>query len=201
MVGTAMLIAVIGQHQPGVQLDYLPWEVDTLENGKTRAFGITLEKTTVQEANQIFANFAATRLVVKASDEADMQFRLFAHYNELVIGGLVTQLELDYQLNQDELKQLYDSLPKSDSINRSMGTVELKIPSEVEMKYLNTPVNKITYIPTIKYGSELLIQHFGPALNETTEADGSLRWSYPGFGLEIFQHENKRERFVYSPLK
>lgn len=201
MVGTAMMIAVIGQHEPDVQLDYLPWEIEILENGKSSAFGITLEKTTVQEANQIFANFAATRLIVDTSDEKQQQLRLVALYNDLVIGGLIAQLELDYQLSQAELKQLHNSLSAENTISSSAGITVMKIPSEVEMNYLNTAVNRITYIPSIKLGSELLLQRFGPMANETTEKDGSLRWSYPALGLDIYQHENKLERFVYSPLK
>ncbi|VAW69970.1 hypothetical protein MNBD_GAMMA10-1344 [hydrothermal vent metagenome] len=63
MIGTAMMIAVIGQRKPLNSLDYMPWEVDLLKNGSTRVLGITLGKTTIQEANQIFASFAQSRLI------------------------------------------------------------------------------------------------------------------------------------------
>jgi len=59
MIGTAMVITVIGQHDPANQLNSQPWEVATLENGSLRVFGITLEKTSIQEANQILADFAS----------------------------------------------------------------------------------------------------------------------------------------------
>ena len=63
MIGTALLILVIGGNPTEDQPAYTPWNISILDNNKIRVFGVTLGKTTIQDANQIFANFPETRLI------------------------------------------------------------------------------------------------------------------------------------------
>lgn len=212
MVGTAMMIAVIGQHETDIQLDYMPWEIDILDNGKTHVFGITLEKTTVQEANQIFANFAETLLVSSPhypsttepqTEEQPQQreYRLIARYNNLTIGGLVAEIQLNYQLEPSTLLSLYQQFKKISDRQGEEKTQMLSLDTKTEMSFLNTPVNRITYIPSVNYDESLLIQHFGAPAREIQHGNGNTSWHYPPMGLEIILSATERDRFIYSPIK
>jgi hypothetical protein len=194
MVGTAMMIAVLGQYKPHTQLDYTPWDIHIQDNGASRVFGLTLGKSNIQEANQIFASFAETRLVI---DQDDMAM-LVAHYNELVMDGIVADLYLYYQLEQATLQQLRSDLVTSDVSGQSQKTYTL--PADVEMDYLSTPISRIVYKPAIQYGEELITQRFGTPQQIVKINDLQRHWHYPESGLVIRLFDHQPEEFEYRPL-
>jgi len=202
MIGTAMMIAVIGQHEPTAQLDTMPWEVDRLENGSLRVFGITLGKTSIQEANQIFASFAKTQLQVTTDNDEYQTYQLIANYDGLIIGGLITQIQLTYQIEQNELQNIYRSVDKNQISQKDNQAIQLySVSNKIEIDYLSTPISTITYIPSIDYGLETIHQNFGHASEEKQLSNEEQVLDYPEMGLKIYVHDNKSDRFVYAPLK
>ncbi|HEY9200341.1 MAG TPA: hypothetical protein VIQ81_01990 [Gammaproteobacteria bacterium] len=195
MVGSAMMIAVLGQYKPHTQLNYTPWDIQIQDNGASRVFGLTLGKSNIQEANQIFASFADTRLLIDESNQPV----LVAHYNELVMDGIVADLELYYQLEPAVLEQLHKDLV---AIENSQRQQTYKLPADTEMDYLSTPIARIVYKPAIQYGEELITQRFG-APQQTVKVDDQQRhWLYPDSGLTISLFDGQQaEEFEYRPLK
>jgi len=194
MVGTAMMIAVLGQYKPRTQLNYTPWDIQIQENGASRVFGLTLGKSNIQEANQIFASFAETRLITDGND----RYALIAHYNELVMDGIVSDLDLYYQLEQTVLQQLHRNLAtaKNNGQQQKMYT----LPPAVEMEYLSTPIARIVYKPAIQYGEELITQRFGTPQQIVQIDDRQRHWIYPDSGLTIRLLDHQPEEFEYRPL-
>jgi hypothetical protein len=195
MIGTAMMIAVIGQHEPDIQLDSLPWEVDRLDNRSLRVFGLTLEKTSIQQANQLFASFGKTQLRVVTDNDMQQTYELIALYDDLTIGGLIAQIILRYDIKQQELQKLYQLL---NSENSEPGTQLFSISNKAEMNYLSTAISAITYIPSIDYGLDAIRQNFGQATEEKQLNEELLLWIYPELGLTIHIHSNTPDEFVYA---
>lgn len=194
MVGTAMMIAVLGQYKPHTQLDYTPWDIQVQENGASRVFGLTLGKSNIQEANQIFASFAETRLVVDENGES----ALIAHYDELVMDDIVADLYLYYQLEKTELQQLRNDLMGTESSKDQQNVYTL--PADIEMDYLSTPIARIVYKPAIQYGEELITQRFGTPQQIVKIDDRQREWHYPDSGLVISLFDHQPEEFEYRPL-
>jgi len=206
MIGTAMMIAVIGHHEPTTQLDTLPWEVDQLDNNSLRVFGITLGKTSIQEANQIFASFGKNQFQVTTDINKHQKYQLITRYDDLIIGGLIAQIRLTYLIKQEELQDIYLSIAAAtneltDEPKLKPGIQSYSVNNQVEIKYLSAPVSQITYIPSIDYGHEVLRQNFGLAAEEIQLNDEEQIWTYPEMGLKIYIHRTKLDRFVYAPLK
>ena len=205
MIGTAMMIAVIGRHEPATQLDTMPWEVDRLENGSLRVFGLTLGKTSIQDANQIFASFAKTRLQVSTDSNHYQSYQLVAIYDDLIIGGLIAQIKLNYLIDSSKLQDIYRSVKASQAENIATEALEegielYSISKEVEIKQLNKPVSSISYIPSIDYDLDSIRQYFGPASEEKQVDEDLQLWNYPEMGLKIYISKSKPDQFVYSPL-
>lgn len=202
MIGAAMLIAVIGQDRPVKDLNYLPWEVSRLDNGSIRVFGITLGKTSVQEANQIYASFAKTRLQDITSANDTHSHQLIAIYEELSTGGFLGQIQLGYQLKPETLSEIVKNTKVStDDTNTQQATKLYEIDIKTERALLNTPVSSITYVPSIDFGVDVIRQRFGQAAEELTINEDKQLWFYPELGLQIYIYTNELDRFVYSPLK
>ncbi|VAW59299.1 hypothetical protein MNBD_GAMMA11-1005 [hydrothermal vent metagenome] len=205
MTGTAMMITVIGQHKSVNSLDYTPWEIDRLQNGSIRVLGITLGKTTIQEANQIFASFAQTRLIqLPPPTDTPLntvrkkpEFQLIARYNDLNIGGMTAEIQLKYQLDSENIRTLRTTA-KADSTTEKTGMLEYEIDKQTEINYLSTAISGITYIPSIDYGDEVIRQRFGQATQEVKISENERQWLYPKLGLSIFIYADRADRFVYS---
>ena len=198
MVGTAMIIAVIGQHEPQNQLNNMPWEIKHLDNGALKVFGVTLGKTSIHEANQIFSRFADTRLQVKNIDNKPT-YQLLAHYNDLTIGGVLSHIVIVYQIEHTELKSIYDSLNISTD-NSNINTL-YSVSKKTETKHLNTAVAKIIYTPEIDFDLMMIRQRFGPPSDELKLNNDETILSYPKLGLKIYIAANIPDKFIYSPLQ
>jgi len=221
MIGSAMMIAVIGQRKPVNSLDYMPWEVDILKNGSTRVLGITLGKTTIQEANQIFASFAQTRLIQSSAsmdnsvsehpaangdstgneNTAPPDYQLIARYNDLNFDGMIAEVQLIYQLDKTKILALHKTLKTdeaADKVSAQSNAQEYKIDKQDEIAWLSTPVQGITFIPSIDYGEDTIRQRFGQAIKQLKINETEQLWVYPEFGLKIFIYTDRPDRFVYS---
>ncbi len=228
MIGTAMMIAVIGQRKPVNSLDYMPWEVDLLKNGSTRVLGITLGKTTIQEANQIFASFAQTRLIRNRTsmgnpvldmntpdtdnqradgDSSDREntgspsYQLIARYNDLNFDGMIAEVQLIYQLDRTKILDLRNRLKIDETTTEASLdaiTQEYEIDKQDEISWLSTPVAGITFIPSIDYGEDTIRQRFGQATKQLKINKNEQQWLYPEFGLRVFIYADRPDRFVYS---
>ncbi len=191
MIGTALMIAVIGGKRSTSHLEHLPWQVDILKNGNTRVFGITLEKTSIQDANQILSSFPETRLYF--TDETTA--RLVAVYDELNISGLMAQVQLVYDLSYQQLTELNQQA--TPVINQAYATLS----EEKQMALLDTVVRQLIYIPVIDYQENEIEQRFGLPEQEIALDENTAIWAYPDLGLEIKLSRIAPDEFSYSPVK
>jgi len=196
MVGSAMLIAVIGEKNPTLQHEYTPWDTVRTESGLVNVFGITPGETTVNESVKIFGKVPNTQLRMPNDDASDQQYELVAIYKDLIISGVVSELTLLYQIEQATLQALYATLT-----TQLLTGNNYSVSHELAAPYLNAPIASITYIPSINYGEEIIIQRFGRAETENKISDSVKQWLYPEMGLEIQFHASQSERFIYTNSK
>lgn len=190
MIATALMIAVIGGKRNASYMEHLPWQIDTLKNGSTRVFGITLEKTSIQDANQILSSFPETRLYYTDEQTA----RLVAVYDGLNISGLIAQIELVYDLDYAQLTEL------NQLATRIENQAYAKLPEEKEMALLDTVVRQLIYKPAIDYQVEEIEQRFGLPTQETKLDENTVLLAYPDIGLQIKLSKIAQEEFIYSPI-
>jgi len=199
MIGTAMMIAVIGKHEPEVKLDYVPWDVRVLESDTSHVFGITLGKTTIQEANKLFASFAVTQLMITKDEANQQKLELLATYKELIMDGVIARLQLTYQLEPKTLNHIYEKV--SGTAENKEPLAIYKLSPDIEMQYLNTPVSSIRYIPSIDYGESTIRQLFGQPSEELIVNENQRLWLYPESGLQIKLNTNQADEFIYTSMQ
>ena len=190
MIGTTLLILVMGGHQSQQNSAYTPWNINVLDNNKISIFGISLGKTTIQDANQIFASFPETRLL-----EENNRQQLRAIYRELQFDGLIADIELIYNLDDSTLQQLKTSaIPEPESSY-------YRLPENIEISLLNSTATSLIYKPAIDYEMDIILQRFGAPHSEQTLSDNILRWSYPESGLTIIIDDSGPDKFIYTLLE
>lgn len=190
MIGTTLLILVMGGHQTQRHPSYVPWNIDILENDKSRVFGVTLGKTTLQDANQIFSSFPETRLI-----EKNGTLQLIATYRELQFNGLIADIELIYALGNVELQNL-----KTAALEHSSAEPWL-LSKETEMSLLSTPISSLIYKPSVDYEIDTILQRFGTPDNEQQISVNESLWIYTQSGLQILINKGGPDIFTYSLIK
>ncbi len=190
MIGCALMIMVIGGKGFESNSTYTPWNIDIVQNNNIRVFGITLGKTRIQDANQILASFADTRLV-----KNENRLQLIAVYNELNLAGLIAEIELLYDLDEAKLAELKKSAEQDDKLN------SMHLPENIEMDLLTAVVSKLTYKPSVDYEIDIILQRFGPAASEEKINENVEHWTYPDIGLEIIIDKQGPDQFIYSSRK
>ena len=196
MIASAMLIAVIGTQTPTTQHDFAPWDVVTADSGSIHVFGMTIGKTTIKKSEQLFENTAETQLFIEPGNSDKQQ--LIAAHKALIISGVISELQLVYQLEQNTLNELYSSLDITPETQEAR--LSYSISPELKESYSSAPIANITYIPSINYGEEVILQRFGTPQEVRTISDTERYWLYPEIGLEILLHSNQAEHFIYKNL-
>lgn len=188
MIASAMIIMVIGNRSPDQNAAYSPWDINVLENGNIRVFGITLNKTLLQDANQILSSFPVNQL----KTDADSQKKyLVASYNALNFDGLIADIDLEYRLTANELTEL-EKLSELDN--------RLKLSEKDEMKLLGTVIKAVRYRPTIDYDIDMLLKYFGQPENKERKSDAIEYWHYPSIGLKIILNHEGQDEFCYTSI-
>ena len=187
MIGTALMIAVIGNKNVEQSADAMPWNIQLLDNGSSRIMGITLGKTNIQDAHQIFSHFSETRLFT-ANDKTE----LLAHFDEFSMAGLLAEIDLVYDISESQLDKV-----RQQTMNAKHGEYQL-IRESMLMDLLTTPVKQLIYSPIIDYDNSIISQRFGEpdareSINETVE-----KLSYPALGLVIYLNADGPDKFIYS---
>lgn len=189
MVGTALMIAVIGNDDIDHSGDSMPWNIQTLDNGATRVFDITLGKTNIQDAHQILSHFSETRLV-----SIQDRLELHAHFDEFNLDGLLAEIDLIYDIPDAELGKI-----QQQAIATEQGDYQL-IDEQLLMALLTTPVKQIIYKPAIDYDDDIISQRFGEAEHREKISDSVEKLDFPSLGLVIYLNSNGAEQFVYSHI-
>jgi hypothetical protein len=187
MIACALMIMVIGGKRFEERPEYMPWNIDIVLNNNIRVFGVTLGKTRIQDANQILASFADTHLVKNGN-----KTQLVAVYNELNMAGLIAEIELLYDLEENKLAEL-EKLSTQDNAHNSKH-----LPKDIEMDLLTTVVSKLTYKPSVDFEIDIILQRFGPAASEEKISENIEHWFYPDMGLEIIIDKQGPDQFIYS---
>ena len=187
MIGTALMIAVIGNKDGEQSSDAMPWNIQILDNGSSRIMGITLGKTNIQDAHQIFAHFSETRLFT-TNDKTE----LLAHFDEFSMAGLLAEIDLVYDISESLLDKV-----RQQATDTRHGEYQL-VRESMLMDLLTSPVKQLIYKPFIDYDSSIISQRFGQpedheSINETVE-----KLSYPTLGLVIYLNSDGPDKFIYS---
>jgi len=189
MIGTALMIAVIGNKDIKQSADTMPWNIQVLDNGAIRILGITLGKTNIQDAHQIFSHFSETRLFT-----SDDKSELLAHFDEFNMAGLLAEIDLVYDISETHLEKV-----RQQATNTRHGEYQL-IRESMLMDLLTTPVKQLIYKPFIDYDSNIITQRFGPATDHKRISETVEKLSYPSVGLVIYLNSDGPDKFIYSRI-
>jgi hypothetical protein len=170
----------------------LPWQIETLPDGSTRVFGLTLGQSSLANARQELEADGALTLFRSPTGEISLE----AYFERLFISGLKANLVLNLELDPAEAQAMYERGQRVSQLGSGTQKVELAALDRERMAA--APVRLITYLPTADLEPELLARLFGEPTRRIAELDSGIEhWLYPDKGLDIAVNPEGKEVFQY----
>ncbi|MCG5516353.1 MULTISPECIES: hypothetical protein [unclassified Ectothiorhodospira] len=159
--------------------DELPWNVEVLEDGKSRVFGVTLEQTPLQVLRERLKLFPSLALFV--SPDGDR--RLEAYFGSVKLGPFETNLLARLKVDEGTL----DAMAARSVNDKPMpsGARRLTLSEQDTRRALDLPVAELSYVPRARYDEETVLERFGREPQKLTMDDGRQYFLYPESGVAI----------------
>jgi len=187
VIALALMVALIG-HNRQQKMGKVPWDITVLPDGRVHVLGITLNQTTIQEANQILGNFAEPRLYLQPTPH------LLAVHENVWIAGMLARVDLQYHLDDTRLAVIQQAaLPGSENSY-------FELTQEQQIDLLATPIVKLIYTPAKEYSEGGIERRFGEPDKKQKVSEQSEIWTYSKLGLTVTLNANGPDTFIYTAL-
>ncbi|MGD8842164.1 MAG: hypothetical protein PVJ83_01705 [Gammaproteobacteria bacterium] len=177
-----------GDLQP---LEGLPWQIESLEDGASRVFGVTLGRDTLGSAREHLGPDMELAIVV-SGDEAGALEMYYGHYRAGPFNG---KLVLAGELDEATLLQLRQRAGAPKYLDSGARKYHLQ-PEDLSIGYA-APVVTMTFIPSVALDEEIARTRFGPPQETVRTGDGSTHLLYPALGLDLMLNERHRGVLQY----
>lgn len=169
----------------------LPWLIEVDGAGYPSVFGITIGRSTLQQARDNFQQRGETNLFVSPAQV----YAVETFFQNLYLSGIKADMVVTLDLDQRELEQMYQRGLRISQLESGAKKVRL---SQPDMQSLATArIGHITYLPASELDAELVASRFGEPQRRITESSGISHWLYPAKGLDIALNPDGREVFQY----
>ncbi len=176
--------------------DNLPWQIERVDGGSIRVFGIELGATSLGEVERLLREPSEVSLFAREDDQRVVE----AYFDNVDLSGLRARMVMVMALRPEEVDTMYERGVRIATMGSGTRKVTL---SDDDMTTLrNTPVAAITYIPRINLDEAIIEQRFGEPAQRIQEKEGEIEhWLYPEKGVDIALDPEGKEVLQYvSPV-
>jgi len=175
----------------------LPWNITHPSPETTQVFGVTLGKTTLDEAAHIFQHEAETEISLFKPSEGNMSVEVFIE--EVNFNGLKAKMTLTVALKPEVMQAMYE---RGARLNSTPSGKRITLaPADVQ-EVRAAPLNSLTYLPTASLDEAIISKRFGTPSERIRETkSGEMHWLYAQHGLDVMLGSNQKVVFQYVPLK
>jgi hypothetical protein len=192
LLGLAIAIFIPGGKSPD-KTPMLPWQIAIDANGQSNIFGLTIDKSTLSEAENLYQEKSTVSLFATP----DNQYAVEAFFERLYLSGIRANLVMNIDIDPDTAAQMMERGIRMSRLGSGSSKVTL---SEEDLNRVKTnTISLITYLPATDLDEELIQKRFGEPAERISEESGSVHWLYPDKGLDIALNPETKEVFQYIP--
>lgn len=167
----------------------LPWNASVNAQGQVEALGLTLGKSTTQDAMMLYGK--ETKIIL-FTDRSHQPVSVETFFEDMYIGySLRGRLILTLETSAEQLEDMFSRGGRVKSADS--GAHEITLAGTDLSLALTLPIRHLTYIPYPKIDESTLLQRFGQPREDTIGEDGIRRWHYTDRKLIILFDESGRK--------
>ena len=172
-----------------------PWQISVLPNGNSQVFGITFDKTTLEEAKVTLG----TRYEAGLFENPDGSLSLEVFFNEVTLGGISGKFILTLKADPAQLQDFRQRAIKAKTMESGARRYQLARPDQLTLGAMT--ISAIGYIPYVNLDEEMIIQRFGTPARKLQVVEGKQHYLYPDKGLDLLLDEDGKELLQYVAPK
>lgn len=187
----ALSIALMLPDQSVNTGDTLPWNITHPTPGATRVLGVTLGKSTINDAEQSFKETAE----VSMFKSADSKLVIEAFFDEVNLNGLKAKIVMTLDIPPSELPGIFE---RGLRMNSTASGKRITLNPDDLARVRNAPISSLTYLPTVRLDEAIFTKRFGnPAERVRETKSGAIHWLYPQHGLDITLSSSEKPILQY----
>jgi len=160
----------------------LPWQIETLPEGRSKVFGITLGQDTMGQAHERLGPDMQLAIISTSAEDHSLEM----YYDRYTAGVFSGKLVLTAQLADKQLQQMIERSTKTGHLKT--GARKLRLHSDDLPTAWQAPVQAIAFIPSVKLDQSTATRRFGtPA--EIIHDEQKTHLLYPDKGLDLIINE------------
>ena len=169
----------------------LPWQVEILQDGHTRVFGVVPGQDTLGKAIQQLGKEYKTGIMVTADEAVALE----VFYSRYTAGILSGKLVLGSSLDKATLLEMIERSPKTDYLGS--GSRKYQISQEDLQKVMASTMTSITFIPLTGLDEDIVMKRFGQAAEVIEDESQNTHYLYPSMGLDVTIMSKGRDLLQY----
>jgi len=175
---------------------FLPWQIEKLNNGNTRVFGLELGRSSLADVEKLFREKAEVSLFVSKSGHYELE----AYFDKVILGGFSAQYVLTIALTQEQLADLYKRGSRLSHL--SDGRQKVSLAAQDTPLVYQAQISSLVYLTRTWLDGETLLKRFGEPWRKIRESNrDAVHWLYPEKGLDVAIDDSGRAVFQYIAPK
>lgn len=169
----------------------MPWQIEVLPDGSTRVFGLTLERSTLDDARKQLGGDVQIALVIAPGESGAVE----AYYESVTAGKVMGKMVLTLDTSLAQREQMLKRARKVDYMESTTRRVTL---GDEDLAQVGAfPIAAIAFIPSANLDETIVLRRFGvPAERIRISAD-SEHFLYPDKGLDLQLDTKGKELLQY----
>lgn len=170
----------------------LPWDIRLVEAGHSEVFGITLGRTTVNEALDILGVDHDLAIISDQQDHSGLEI----YYSHFRTGPLAAKLILSVNIDPLLLETMQARASNAQYLQSGARKFSL---SAMDLKNIQPlKIGALSLIPAANLSRETIITRFGEPAETIVIGEQAQHMLYPSKGLDVVFHPGTKETMQYT---
>lgn len=171
----------------------LPWQIERLDDGRTRVFGLVPGSSTLDEARRALAAEPEVALLIAENDT--VAGALEAYIETLSIGPLTGKMILTLESTQAQREAMLGRAKKAEYMKST--TKRITLGEEDMAAAMKTRIAAVTFIPGAQLDEAIVLQRFGTPAERLRTSEYAEHFLYPEKGLDLQLDTKGKELLQY----
>lgn len=191
LLGAIVWIWLQGGEQKTMVVSDLPWQIEVFPDGSSQVFNVRLGKTTLDEMSRHLDKAPEMALFVGVDGPTALE----AWYGKTRVGVFDAKVVAHVAASKQQLIAYEQNSGDPDPM--PSGSWKRDIGERDYAEVILLPVDRITYIPSVHYETDIAEKRFGKPAEIISGEEPSDYWLYPDKGLVLIMNQEGKEILQY----
>lgn len=169
----------------------LPWQIERLPGGETRVFGLTLTRSTLDDARERLGKDVEVAMIVSPGGSGSVE----AFFQTVAAGFVTGKMVLTLETSLAQREAMLQRARKVKYMESSTRRVDLAAEDQAALAL--APIIAIGFIPSANLDEPMILQRFGVPAERIRATEHTEHFLYPEKGLDVVLDAKGKELLQY----